>query len=578
MLRRLIEVVQRAVAPTRHLRKESTGPEADPPRSADDAISLGHLDLPLEGARLVPGTIDVTGWARTPPVARIRIRVDGQDAGVAQMMATPRPDVVDIHPFPGAVLSGFRHRVSLARGAVPVCIEAVGDDFDGRTHVLGQTHVIASGSEDRDPLDASRLSKLVERNQVPRIVIIGSPPLRLVVFAHQLALGGAELYLFDLLAQLLSVPDVRCTVVSAAAGPLVDELERIGAVVHVTDFPMLSAEMYEARVLELSYLTRAMDANIVLVNTLAAGLGADLANRLQIPLVWAIHESVLPSEFLRTGYQNQVPRYIEDRIAGSLGTASALVFVADATRQVFEQLNGPGHSVTLHYGIPLQEINEYGRKVDRNMERERLGIDAQATVLLCIATFTPRKAQGALVMAFAQIASEYPDAVLVLVGDSTSPYSEAVHDVVDALGLRDRVLIRPTQRTTYEWYAIADAFVLASDLESLPRSILEAMAFGLTVLASDAFGMAELIQHGRNGYLFAPRDLRTIVQALRRFLSLSTEDARAIAEEGRRTVRSRHDPDRFAANYRALLEGLASDPTSRPSDLVDEATARQRRG
>ena len=70
-----------------------------------------------------------------------------------------------------------------------------------------------------------------------------------------------------------------------------------------------------------------------------------------------------------------------------------------------------------------------------------------------------------------------------------------------------------------ELYRAADAFVLPSHNEGLSCSILEAMATGLPVLATDVGGHAEILETGRNGWLIAPRDLGALVEALREITS-----------------------------------------------------------
>ena len=139
-------------------------------------------------------------------------------------------------------------------------------------------------------------------------------------------------------------------------------------------------------------------------------------------------------------------------------------------------------------------------------------------------TYEPRKAQGALALAFAEVADDAPDTVFAFVGDTGGPYADAVHDVVDRLELGDRIRLVPVVSDIYVWYLMADALVSVSDVESLPRSVLEAMAFEVPVLAASVFGLPELIEDGVNGLLCAPCDIGALVGGLRRLLSLSPEE------------------------------------------------------
>ena len=62
------------------------------------------------------------------------------------------------------------------------------------------------------------------------------------------------------------------------------------------------------------------------------------------------------------------------------------------------------------------------------------------------------------------------------------------------------------------WYGMADILVCASDIESLPRTVLEAMAWETPVLATSVFGLPELIDDGETGWLCEPRDMLALAR------------------------------------------------------------------
>ena len=112
-------------------------------------------------------------------------------------------------------------------------------------------------------------------------------------------------------------------------------------------------------------------------------------------------------------------------------------------------------------------------------------------MLLCMGVLQERKAQLALVEAFAEVAASAPDALLVLVGYHPTPYAAFVLDAIEDLGLERRVRVLDIDPDVDRWYTCADVLVSASDIESLPRSMLESLAFGVPVLAADVFGVPE---------------------------------------------------------------------------------------
>ena len=179
-------------------------------------------------------------------------------------------------------------------------------------------------------------------------------------------------------------------------------------------------------------------------------------------------------------------------------------------------------------------------------------------MILCPGTLDPRKAQASLALAFARIADEHPDAILTLVGRGLDVprLQRGCGEVIGRLDLPGRIRLETITPALHDWYTIADAVVVASDNESLPRVILEAMAFGLPVLGTRVFGIPELIEDGVNGLLCEPQDLDSLEEGLRRLLSLTPDEAADLGRAGEATVRPERDSVRYAEKVRAILHEL----------------------
>jgi len=329
--------------------------------------------------------------------------------------------------------------------------------------------------------------------------------------------------------------------------------------------------MFEGQVNELVAWARPQGFNSVLVNTVVSFPGPEVAVRLGIPFVWAIHESYKPHVLWTVAHASpgahpQIRRNVTD----ALGKAAAVVFEAEATRILYQSYGDPDRFIIVPYGIDVVQIDHYRASFDKGAARGRLGIPKSATVILCMSTIEPRKSQVVLLQAFREIAEAHSDAFLILVGDTGSPYGEAVRSYVMAAGLEHRVLISPVVPEPYEWYASADLFVCPSDVESLPRCVLEAMAFEVPVLATEVFGLPELINDGETGYLCRPCDLGALTLALERVLSEPAEKRRRVARNGAALVRRRHDSRGYADVYLRLMRGLIQNPGATPGELLAE--------
>jgi glycosyltransferase involved in cell wall biosynthesis len=377
----------------------------------------------------------------------------------------------------------------------------------------------------------------------------------ILVFTHSLTYGGAQLYLVELLERL-SKHGLRFTVVSPTDGPLRERLERAGTV-HLSPMPEpWQHRMYDARVAELTSLAAGRAFDLVIVNTISVFYGLEVAAQLGLPSILAAHESVDLGAFWSHYLAPHDPAVL-DRLKSAFASASKVVFEAAATRGLFLPYSDPERLVTMPFGIDLGAIDRFRSKITRDAARSALGIGLEQKVVLCLGTIEPRKSQASLARAFAPVAERYPEALLALVGRSDEPstYVDGLAQHLKRAGMADRVLITPLTSNPFEWHVASDVLVCASDNESLPRVILEAMAFGTLVVSTDIFGIPEVVEDGVTGFLCRSRDEHELAEKLSDVLNTQPEH-RAISAAAAERVRQRHDADSYAAGFQDLIAGL----------------------
>jgi glycosyltransferase involved in cell wall biosynthesis len=388
--------------------------------------------------------------------------------------------------------------------------------------------------------------------------------LRLLVFTHSLKLGGGELYLTELLRHLAPrLP--QFTVVSPADGPLREVLEKWGLEVVVTGrLPCVDPETYEGQIRELVLFILGYEPDVILLNTLGEWAAADAAQRIGVPTIWCVHESFELDHWLDlTRGSGAWHPYIKDRLVGTLGAADRLIFEARATSELFASYADASRRMVVQYGVDVGSIAAYARDFDREAARAEHEIDDDAVVLLSIGVVGERKGTACLMEGFLKVADQHPEATLIIVGDYPCPYSELLHQVMDEANVGDRLRLLPITPDIWHWYALSDVLVTASDIESLPRTMLEAMAFGLPTLSTNVFGIPELIEDGRNGWLFPARDLTEEVAALQHVLGLPREERQAIGEAGRETVWKDHRSAGYGEAYWQMINQLAGKAAAR---------------
>jgi predicted dehydrogenase/glycosyltransferase involved in cell wall biosynthesis/threonine dehydrogenase-like Zn-dependent dehydrogenase len=183
----------------------------------------------------------------------------------------------------------------------------------------------------------------------------------------------------------------------------------------------------------------------------------------------------------------------------------------------------------------------------RGKVRARLAIAPDAPLLLHVGRFTPQKAQGALVDAYARVSKARPDAKLVMVGDG--PLRKAVEAQIAGLGLGGVTLLSPRDDIASLMHA-ADLFVLPSLFEGLPLVVLEAMAANLPVIATATDGNVEAL--GPDHPFLVPPDEPA---------ELAKRIDSALADPARANDVAKRQADRFRARFSAAEMTRATQST-----------------
>jgi glycosyltransferase involved in cell wall biosynthesis len=514
----------------------------------------------------------VWGWAHAPfgRIARVEIEVGGRRCGSARI-GLPRPDVVAATGRDDAYTSGFEFALlpghmtedDWGSGRCEVEIGAVAHGYRGESCRLEPLRIQLERPPEVDPDERARALTL--RARTAGLVSVRPRPEpgthHALVVLHNLGLGGAQLYMLELLARLRRRPGFRATVVSMGDGPLRDRLEALGMPVHVTaEVPLRTADLYEGKIAELAAWAAPQGFDLAIVNTLCAFPAVDAAKLLGLPTLFAIHESYQLDHFWCEAYApGFAGPYARERGRAAIAEADAVIFEAEATRRLFlPHARDPGRLITLPYGIELEEIDEFRHSADRTGVRADLGLHEDDRLMLCLGTVEPRKSQAMLVDAFRRVADRHPEAVLALVGQRDDAYNIGVRDHVARTGLGDRLRLIPLSSDPYRWHLAADFLVCASDIESLPRVILEAMAFGVPVVTTAVYGAGDIIEDGRTGYLCRVRDGADLSQALERALSTPESDRLEMVAAALAQVRAEHEPAAYAEQVADLLDRIVA--------------------
>jgi len=369
----------------------------------------------------------------------------------------------------------------------------------------------------RDPFYSPHLSLDDERFAIKprRWRAAGAPPVRALMCAFNLNWEGAPYSQLELTLELKRQGFVDPVVYAPQDGPLRKAYEDAGIVVHVFAHPLagvFDVDAYETALTRFGEFIQANAAEVVYGNTLQTFYAIDAAHRLGLPTIWNPRES----EPWQT-YFNFLPPPLAARALRCFEYPYRIVFVADATRKVWQPLESHGNFTTIHNGLNLERLRDEADRFPRAQARSGLSIADGDVTLLLPGTVCERKGQQDLVRALALLPREIVARLrCFIVGDRAGSYSVELHKLVQSLDgtLRERVHVVPETHEIVRYYQAADVFVCTSRVESFPRVILEAMAFGLPVVSTRVFGVVEQVREGVNAMLYEPGDVNTLASHL----------------------------------------------------------------
>ncbi len=187
--------------------------------------------------------------------------------------------------------------------------------------------------------------------------------------------------------------------------------------------------------------------------------------------------------------------------------------------------------------------------------RSRLSIRAGLPpVIACVGNLRPVKDHSLLLQACSELKRNGFEYLLLLVG--TGPEEELLREEIEQLSLSEFVLLMGQREDIPTILAASDIFVLSSVWEGLPRSIMEAMASRLAVVATDAGGVRELVVDGETGYVVPVGQAKSLSDKIAILLS-DPRRRREMGEAGYMRVRERFSEERMGREmddiYRSVI-------------------------
>lgn len=349
---------------------------------------------------------------------------------------------------------------------------------------------------------------------------VGAPrPVRLLLVTDSLEVGGAERHVVDL-AVALHQKGFEVVVACSVSGSLAQPL--LGAGVPVK--PLLDRKV-KRRVsltyaLRLRRLMKGARFDLVHAHVYASGAAAALASLgTGVPLVLTEHtEALWQGQRART-----VSRFVYAR-------ARRIIVVSSAIRRRLVKRDGvPTNLITV---VP----NAVSTVAGTVAPPQGLPAELEEGPLVgVVARLQPEKGLDHFLKAAARVASLVPEVRFIVAGDG--PLRGELEALAKRIGVGESVHFLGFRSDAREVTRLLDMLVVPSLTEGSPLVVLEAMAAGVPVVASDVGGIPDQIRHEREGLLVPPGDPKALEDALLCLLR-DPAYARVLGEEGRRRVHS----------------------------------------
>jgi glycosyltransferase involved in cell wall biosynthesis len=376
--------------------------------------------------------------------------------------------------------------------------------------------------------------------------------------------GGAELYLLSLL-ETLDRGRFEPIVAIGEPGPLAERMRALGVrVEHVPMRYLIRGARHPGRALgNLVGYGRAL----VELARLARAVGTDLVHPIDEPALkyGGVVARLVGAHALATLPDALLPPYGRIHRRGIVWNArllyDLLIVPSEANRRLALAAGmRPERVLTLHTGI---DVDRFASARGRGAAfRQSLALPADAPLIGAVGRFDPLKGYDVLVRAMGPVAARMPDARCVIVGDAIfageAEWRAEIERSIRDAKLAGRVILTGWREDVAPCLDAFDVLVHpATRHDSLPTSVLEALAAGCPVVGSRDGGLPELVDEGRTGWLVPARDSAALAAAL---LDALSDRARlrafgaAAQGEARRFDRRAH-ADRLAETYDRVLAG-----------------------
>ncbi|GGG76481.1 glycosyltransferase family 4 protein [Paenibacillus radicis (ex Gao et al. 2016)] len=248
--------------------------------------------------------------------------------------------------------------------------------------------------------------------------------------------------------------------------------------------------------------------DVIHANSVRAGIMASMFRWYhRIPLAWHLHD--MPPKGIIGGLIRLL----------AAGTTQALIAISQPVLEGMKTRALENRIHLVHNGAVLKEQDELARRYSKKELRGELQTPMESGVLVIVGQITPWKRQEDAIQALHALLLDNRDLYLWIVGEpkfrsENEVYFERLKLLVSILHMEDRVRFTGFREDIDEICNAADMLLLCSENEPFGRVIIEAMAKGTPVVATDGGGVSDIIEPGISGLLYPATDTKALAASI----------------------------------------------------------------
>lgn len=363
--------------------------------------------------------------------------------------------------------------------------------------------------------------------------------IRILAITHNLNLEGAPISLFLTLKGLIS-RNYQVLLVSPSKGPLIDRYIDIGVDVRI--IPSLFIKP-----LSLYEILRNEKIDIAILNTIISYPEIDILKQYNIPIIWIIRES--EKDFYFSEYNVNKNHFMN---------ADRVVFVSEATKKIYEDFESKNNKNyrLIYNGIDIGEIENYKKLNSKQKIKEQYRIAKNSFIITNVGTICKRKGQLYFVKAAVDFFKRYNqnEVLFIMIGERVIDYYNEIKSLIPK-NLEKNIIFIDSTANIFDYYFITDIFVCTSLIESLPRVVMEAMAFELPIISTNVYGIPELIEDGISGILVPPKNEEILVENIE-LLYKNEKIREKLGEKANERVKSMFEVNKMIDKYDNIIKEL----------------------